>query len=163
MQNIFQYPFPFYLSGIVIGAVVLLTFYLKNKPLGASGSFDAICALVADNNYLKHFKNDWRVFFALGLLIAGFVSFYLQGKWELTWNMGHIDQYLGVSSLAKIILFLVGGFLVGFGTRLANGCTSGHAITGISLGGKNSLLATIVFFAVAVVTTHILYLILGGL
>jgi hypothetical protein len=97
----------------VIGAVVLLTFYLKNKPLGASGSFDAICALVADNNYLKHFKNDWRVFFALGLLIAGFISFYFQGKWEFTWNMGHIDQYLGVSSLAKIILFLVGGFLVG--------------------------------------------------
>jgi uncharacterized membrane protein YedE/YeeE len=163
MQNFFQYPFPFYLSGMAIGSVVLLTFYLKNKPLGASGSFDALCALATQNKYLKHFKNDWRVFFALGLLIAGFISFYAQGKWQLTWNIGHIDQFLGVQSTAKMLVFIAGGFLVGFGTRLANGCTSGHAITGISLGGKNSLLATVIFFAIAVVTAHVLYLVLGGL
>lgn len=162
-MNILTPLWPFYIGGLGIGLVVLLTFYLKNRPLGASGSFDAVCAVVFDNAYLKHFKDDWRTWFAVGLPIGGFISFYFQQKWMFGWGMGYVDGLLSPISIGKFALFTAGGLLIGFGTRLANGCTSGHAITGISLGGKNSFIATVTFFAVAFVTTWVLYALLGGL
>ena len=160
-MNMLSIPWPFYAGGGAIGLVVLLTFYLKNRPLGASGGFDALCALVVKNSYMDHFKDDWRVFFVVGLPIGGFISMASQGRWPFLWNMGYIDGLLAPTSLAKFALFLIGGLFIGFGTRFANGCTSGHAITGISLGGKNSIIATVTFFAVALVTTWILYAVLG--
>lgn len=162
-MNVLNVPWPFYIGGLGIGSVILLTFYLKNRPLGASGSFDAVCAVIFDNAYLKHFKDDWRTWFAVGLPIGGLISFLAQGKWNIGWQMGYIDTLLSPAAMSKFALFLIGGLFIGFGTRLANGCTSGHAITGISLGGKNSLIATVTFFGVAFVTTWVLYALLGGL
>jgi uncharacterized membrane protein YedE/YeeE len=161
-MNLLNFAWPFYWGGVGIGAVALLTFILKNKPLGASGAFDAVTAQFVNNAYYKHFKKDWRVLFFVGLLIGGFISFKAQHHWVLTWNFGLADVWVAPFSLKKIVVFLVGGFLIGFGTRWANGCTSGHAITGIALGGKHSFVATVVFFATAVVTTWAIYFLTGG-
>lgn len=161
-MNLLNFTWPFYLGGAGIGAVVLLTFIFKNKPLGASGAFDAVLAQFVKNSYFKHFKADWRVLFFVGLFLGGAISFLAQHRWTLTWNFGLADLWLTPISIHKVIVFLIGGFLIGFGTRWANGCTSGHAITGIALGGKNSFLATVVFFGTAFITSWIIYFLIGG-
>jgi len=138
---------PFYLGGAAIGAVTLIGFWLLNKPFGVSSGFDAVCSEFVQNSYFKSFHRDWRLYVLAGLFLGGFLSFYFQGGFSLTWKIGQIDQLLGELSWAKTALFFAGGILMGFGSRLANGCTSGHVIAGIPLGGINSAKAGVLFFA----------------
>ena len=100
--------------------------------------------------------------FLAGLLFSGFVSAALSGGWEATWDAGMRDSVLGLSLEAKIAWMFVGGLFIGFGTRLAGGCTSGHGIFGVSLLEKSSLLATAAFMAAGMARTHLVYRVLGG-
>lgn len=138
---------PFYLGGAAIGGVTLLGFWLLNKPFGVSSGFDAVCSEFVENRYFKMFHRDWRLYVLAGLFVGGFLSFYIGGNFSFTWKMGGVDEILGEFSWGKTALFFGGGILMGFGSRLANGCTSGHVIAGIPLGGINSAKAGLLFFA----------------
>lgn len=140
-------PWPWWLSGILIGLTVPLLYLLAGKAFGISTSLQEVGALCAPNSkmeYLSKFDrraNFWTIVFAVGIGIGAFVAtrFLSDGPKPFL-----PESFANVSGAINL---LAGGFLIGFGTRYAGGCTSGHSITGISNLNWPSLLATICFFA----------------
>lgn len=166
MQNLIDYlfkPWPWYISGILIGLMVPLGLLLGNKPFGISSSMRHICAACIPSK-IKFFNYDWKkelwnLFFVGGILIgAVLASKYLSINEPIIDNNANQLSEIG-NNLAPISIFsfktlftlqgfifiVGGGFLVGFGTRYANGCTSGHSIMGLSNLQLSSLIATVCF------------------
>ncbi|MDP9047647.1 MAG: YeeE/YedE family protein [Bacteroidota bacterium] len=162
-------PWPWYVSGPLIGLVVPALLLLGNKSFGISSSLRHICAACLPAN-ISFFKYDWRneswnLVFAAGIIIGGFIATYFlsaSGQVNITPQTVSILRAEGIKdfsgllptdifsisqllTLRGLILTVVGGFLVGFGTRYAGGCTSGHAIMGISSFQWASLVATCCF------------------
>lgn len=140
-------PWPWWLSGILLGLTVPLLYILAGKAFGISTSLQEIGAYCTPNSkldYLKSFDRKshfWTLIFVLGVGIGGAIgSFVLSSK-----PIEFLPEFF--NSWPGLIQLLVGGFLVGFGARYAGGCTSGHSLTGISNLNWPSLVATISFFA----------------
>lgn len=180
-MNMFDFlyePWPWYVSGPLIGLSVPLLLMIGNKALGISSSLRHICAAVAPANipFLKyHWKSEvWNLFFALGILLGGFLAGNifanphpislseqaLKSVSELApienkglipeevFNWGHLFTWHG------FLVMVGGGFMIGFGSRYAGGCTSGHAIMGISTLQWPSLVAVISFFIGGLLMTY---------
>ena len=164
-------PWPWYVAGPLIGLTVPLLLILGNRTFGISSSLRHICAACIPAN-IPFFKYDWKkeswnLFFVAGVLVGGFIAFnYLSNNAPMEVNpklaqemAGYgITNYEGLIpkelfnwpallTLKGFILMIVGGFLVGFGTRYAGGCTSGHSIMGLSNLQWPSLVATCCFMA----------------
>ncbi len=148
-------------SGAAIAAVTLLLLFIGNRRLGISSGFDDVCSLVLSSSYFRRGRTlegrRWRLPFLAGLFLGGLLSAQLGGGWAPTWSAGMLDAALGLSPAAKLVWMFVGGLFVGFGTRLANGCTSGHGIFGLSNFEWPSLVATLCFMGSGLVTTQVLY------
>ncbi|RMF19580.1 MAG: hypothetical protein D6761_00130 [Candidatus Dadabacteria bacterium] len=148
-------------AGAIIAATAVFLQWLNNTNLGISTTFENLCSIVTHRGY---FGTDrprrgigWRLPFAFGLLCGGVVSAWQTGGWRPIWDLGMFDAAISTSPLVKSIWMLIGGFLIGFGTRLAGGCTSGHAIYGLSARQKASLIAVLTFMATGFVTTNLLW------
>ncbi|TMI65869.1 MAG: YeeE/YedE family protein [Bacteroidetes bacterium] len=164
-------PWPWYVAGPLIGLTVPLLLILGNKTFGVSSSLRHICAACVPAN-IPFFKYDWKkeiwnFFFVAGILIGGILTaqFFTNpdavainpklttelASYGVTNAGGLVPADLfnwpALLSLKGIILIVAGGFLVGFGTRYAGGCTSGHAIMGISNLQIPSIIATCSFMA----------------
>jgi uncharacterized membrane protein YedE/YeeE len=154
-------PIHWAVAGAVISAVTLALLFLGNRRLGLSSGLEDACSLVLDLPYLRRSAitsgRGWRLPFLSGLLIAGFLSAVLGGGWSPTWDLGIFDERIGWGPGGKVAWMFVGGLFIGFGTRLAGGCTSGHGIFGISNLEVPSLLSTMSFMAAGVVTTNLVY------
>lgn len=162
-------PWPWYVAGPLIGLIVPLLLLIGNKSFGISSSLRHICAACIPAN-IPFFKYDWKkeiwnLFFVGGIIIGAVIvsQFFLNpNPIELNPKLASDLQFHGISNfkgmvptelfnwnslltLKGIIMIVVGGFLVGFGTRYAGGCTSGHAIMGLSNLQLPSLIATISF------------------
>ena len=124
------------IGGILIGLASLIATVLSGKVPGISGVFGRI--LVPETP-----DKAWRVVFLLGLIGGAALSFAL---WESAALFRPVRP-LGMMAVA--------GLLVGLGTRLGGGCTSGHGVCGVGMGAKNSIVATFIFVAVAMVTVFI--------
>lgn len=146
---------PFWVGGLAIGGFVLLLLFATRNLLGVSTGFADACAAPFD----PELRRSWRLPFLLGIVAGGFVAAVSTGAFSLTWAMGIFDTRVTDAFVPKALLFLGGGILLGFGSRLANGCTSGHGIVGTALLAKSSWIATCVFMATGFVVTHLL---LGG-
>lgn len=145
-MNWIMQPWPWWFSGILIGLTVPLLYVLAGKAFGISTSLQeagAICAPNSKLEYLSKFDrqgNLWTLVFALGIAIGAFIANRLL-------SIEPVDFLpAAFATPAGAIKLLIGGFLIGFGTRYAGGCTSGHSITGISNLNWPSLVATIFFF-----------------
>jgi len=171
-------PWPWYIAGPVIGITVPLLLLTGNKMLGISGTLRQICAMCFPANipFLKYNWKDqlWNIFFAVGLLLGGFVGGVLLKPYTMpSISPATINDMnaLGISYQQNILpkeifswshlftgnnllIIIGGGFLVGFGTRYAGGCTSGHGIAGLSTFQWPSLVAVILFFASGILTAH---------
>lgn len=149
-------PWPWWFSGILIGLTVPLLYILTGQGFGISTSFQQIGALCSPNSKLNYFrdfnkrKGMWTLMFAAGVAAGGFIANH--------WLSAQPVVFLPESymSMGGAVRLLIGGILVGFGTRYAGGCTSGHAITGISNLNWPSLVATIFFFVGGLSVTWIL-------
>lgn len=138
-------PWPWYVSGPLIGLSVPALLLLSGKTLGVSSSFRHMCSISSPNSKLPYLReNNWRnelwsLIFVAGILLGGFVA---------THFLGAATHYFPDSyyTLGGIAVLLWGGVLVGFGARYADGCTSGHAIMGLSNLRWPSLVATMSFF-----------------
>ncbi|MCS7019231.1 MAG: YeeE/YedE thiosulfate transporter family protein [Cytophagales bacterium] len=167
--ELIKQPWPWYIAGPLIGLTVPALLILGNKSFGISSSLRHICAACMPAN-IPFFKYDWRkeawnLFFVAGILLGGFIAAHLLANPEPI--MVHPDlvaslaQY-GITDYSNLVpvqlinwealttprgfvMMVVGGFLVGFGTRYAGGCTSGHSIMGLSTLQWPSLIATICF------------------
>ena len=139
-------PWPWWFSGILIGLTVPLLYWLTGQGFGISTSFQQIGAMCWPNSkldYLRDFnkrKGMWTLAFAVGIASGGFIANHLLTADPIEFLP---ESYV---SLGGAFRLFIGGILIGFGTRYAGGCTSGHSITGISNLNWPSLVATIFFF-----------------
>jgi uncharacterized membrane protein YedE/YeeE len=151
-------------AGAGIAAVTMALVFLANKRLGISTGFEDICSLVLRTPYFGREAvtrgRTWRLPFLAGLLLGGVLSAVLGGGWEPTWSLGLLDERAHLGHAGKLAWMFTGGLFIGFGTRLAGGCTSGHGIFGLSNFEWPSLVSTISFMIGGIVTTHIIYRVL---
>lgn len=152
MNSIFD-TWEWYIAGPLLGLFVPLLLLLRNKLLGISSSFIQICAALLPNRRelfagLTKEGDDWKIYFVIGILLGAYIAANF-----LSNTPGNFlpDFYFTTSGYIKL---LIGGFFVGFGTRYANGCTSGHTITGLSLLQSSSLKASIAFFIGGLLFTY---------
>ena len=162
-------PWPWWIAGPLIGLTVPLLLILGNKTFGVSSSLRHICAAILPSRipfFSYQWKREsWNLFFVVGILSGGFIAgTLLHDPNPVKMNPALISslQDHGVSDFSGLMpadlfswqslftikgffLIVVGGFLVGFGTRYAGGCTSGHSISGLSNLQWPSLVATICF------------------
>lgn len=173
-------PWPWYVAGPLVGLTVPLLLIIGNKSFGISSSLRHVCAACVPAN-ISFFKYDWKkeawnLYFVAGILLGGVVAtFFLSnpnemviaestiqdlGALGLTFDgslmPSSIFTWDNVFSLKGLFFFVIGGFMVGFGTRYAGGCTSGHAIMGLSNLQWPSLVATCCFMAGGFLMTHLL-------
>jgi len=171
-------PWPWYVAGPLIGLTVPLLLLMGNKPFGISSTMRQICAACfpANIEYLKFDwkKESWNLFFVGGVFIGGYLAGNLFGNPEpvavnlkaaatmFSWGVTSFDgqmpeslfNFSSLFTLKGFILIVVGGFLVGFGTRYAGGCTSGHGIFGLSTLQWPSLIATALFFLGGIIVSN---------
>lgn len=148
-------------AGLGIGVVTVLLLALGGQRLGVSTGFESLCALVSRAPYLQRPElrgsKGYRLWFTGGLVLGGLLSAVLGGGWAPTWAMGMFDTHVGCGPAGKVAWTFAGGLFIGFGTRLAGGCTSGHGIFGISNGDRSSIVTTLAFMAAGIVTTNLVY------
>lgn len=170
MESIYG-TWPWYVSGFLIAVVMLLLIYF-GKSFGMSSNLRTLCSIGGAGKFSDFFRYDWKshrwnLMVVLGAVIGGFIAVnYLSDGSGVNLNPQTIielqamnidapngkllpDVLAGEQALKdpKIIaILLIGGILVGFGTRYAGGCTSGHAISGLSNLQLPSLIAVIGFF-----------------
>jgi uncharacterized membrane protein YedE/YeeE len=154
-------PLPWAIAGAGIAAVTLALAWLASRRLGVSTGFEDVCSLVFARPYFRRRAvqegRHWRLPLLGGLVLGGFLSATLGGGWAPTWSLGMLDGALGLGPAGKLAWMFAGGLFIGFGTRLAGGCTSGHGIFGLSNLEWPSLWTTVSFMAAGVATTNLLY------
>lgn len=175
-------PWPWYVSGPLI-ALFMLFLLFSGKKFGMSSNLKAVCSALGAGKRIAFFDYDWKsqgwnLILALGALIGGYIgSHWLSRDTVVELNPQTVDtlKAMGFTSAGteylpsrlfgpevfgdlQLMLYLaLGGFFVGFGARYAGGCTSGHAISGLSDLQIPSLLAVIGFFAGGLITIHFLF------
>jgi len=148
-------------AGAAIAAITLALLFVTNRRLGISSGFEDICSLALPLSYFQRqtllSNRTWRLPFVIGLLIGGFVSAVSSGGWQPTLALGIFDERIGLGPVGKLTWMFIGGLFIGFGTRLGNGCTSGHGIFGMSNLERSSLLTTLAFMAGGIAMTNLIY------
>ena len=181
MESILQ-PWPWYVSGPLIAIVMFILIYF-GKTFGMSSNLETFCAIFKAGKKVKLFnfnwrENKWNLCVVLGAVIGGYLArFVLSNPIDMDLNPNTVEhlQQLGFNNVGQALvpseiyswnhvlsikglgILLTGGFLVGFGTRYAGGCTSGHSITGMSSLQLPSLIATIGFFIGGLIMVHLLF------
>lgn len=181
MLELLQRPWPWYVAGPLIGLTVPVLLLFSGKRFGISSSLRHICAATVPGKsaYLRYDwrrKGLWNLVFVVGVLLGGIlaggifanpepVAISDATRSDLT-ALGLSDfdglvpsELYRLSALATpagFVILVVGGFLVGFGARWADGCTSGHGITGLAQLQLSSLVAVVGFFVGGLVSTHFL-------
>ena len=167
--ELLRQPWHWSVSGVIIGLTVPILLIMGNKSFGISANLRHICAACFPGN-ISFFKYNWKkeawnLFFGVGILAGGFIAaYFLQDSNEIVVAPAlkeslaqkgitdysslipvQIFSWDNLLTLKGLFFFVIGGFLVGFGTRYAGGCTSGHAISGLAMLQWPSLVATISF------------------
>jgi len=154
-------PYHWAAAGLALGVITLLLLWVTNQRLGISTGFENLCALVIKAPYFRRAEiagsSGWRLPFLGGLVLGGFLSAATSGGWAPFWDLGIFDTTIGWGPAGKLAWMFGGGLLIGFGTRMAGGCTSGHGIFGISNLERASLEATLAFMAAGIVTSNLIY------
>jgi uncharacterized protein len=179
-------PWPWYVAGPLIGLTVPALLLLGNKSFGISSSFRHICAACMPSKipfFEYNWKKEmWNLVFVVGIILgAGVATLWLSNPDSIVVAESTQQdlKVLGITDYSKLLpseifhwgnlftlkglfFFVIGGFMVGFGTRYAGGCTSGHAIMGISNLQWPSLVATIFFMLGGFAMTHLLLPLIMG-
>lgn len=154
-------PMHWAVAGAAIAAITLALLFVTNRRLGISSGFEDICSLALPLPYFQRrslvSNRRWRLPFVMGLLIGGFVSALSSGGWQPTLALGLFDERIGFGPAGKLAWMFVGGLFIGFGTRLGNGCTSGHGIFGMSNLERSSFVTTLAFMVGGIATTNLIY------
>ncbi|MCX6152925.1 MAG: YeeE/YedE thiosulfate transporter family protein [Candidatus Kapabacteria bacterium] len=144
-EKLVKTPKPYmnpYLAGLGLGLVLLMSYVIMGRGLGASGAFSTATAVAINsvapahatgNNFYSEYLGDgqqsplkdWLVFEVLGVLVGGFISGMFAGRVKKS-----IEKGPRIANSKRLIFAVFGGMLMGFGAKLARGCTSGQALTG---------------------------------
>lgn len=178
MIELLKQPWPWYTSGAAIASIMVLLIYF-GKSFGVSSNLRTICTIAGAGKHVKFFDFDWRtqkwnLLFILGAVLGGFISSTLLNNdqpiqissstvadleqlgvgFDGNLNPSQLFGLEAILSVKGFLILLVGGVLVGFGSRYAGGCTSGHAISGLTNMQLPSLIAVIGFFIGGLAMTH---------
>ncbi len=180
MIDFISQPWPWYVSGPLITLIMVLMLY-TGKTFGVSSNLRTMCSIAGAGRKTKYFKFNWRanvwnLVFMLGLVIGGFSASKFLSNPNPVMLSSQTEQKLhdynlqneglappelfnaeAVFSLKGFLILLVGGMLVGFGARYAGGCTSGHAIMGLSNFQIPSLIAVVGFFIGGLAMVHFIF------
>lgn len=178
MLELLKQPWHWSVAGIIIGLTVPALLILGNKSFGISSSLRHICAACFPAKipffHYEWKKEAWNLFFVGGIAIGAFIASTLlqnpapfqvaadtqadlaaMGVRDFSSFMpADLFSFEALLSWKGLVFFVLGGFMIGFGTRYAGGCTSGHAINGLSNLQWPSLVATISFMAGGFLMTH---------
>ena len=178
MNWIFE-PWPWYIGGPIIALVMIALIYL-GKSFGFSSNFRTLCAAIGAGKSCSFFdfnwkSQQWNLLFLVGTIIGGYLAANFLSNNQIPEISADTTAYLkslGFESvgqsysptelfetfdLKNILILISGGLLIGFGTRYAGGCTSGHAISGLSALQLPSLIAVIGFFIGGLIMVHLLF------
>lgn len=178
MEIIYQ-AWPWYVGGPIV-ALLMILLILLGKSFGVSSNFRTICAAFGGGKNCEFFNFNWKaqrwnLLILFGAMIGGFIaSNYLSNNqipeisaqtitelqalgFESAGKAYSPPELFDVMNLKNIALLLIGGLLAGFGTRYAGGCTSGHAISGLSDLQLPSLIAVIGFFIGGLIMSFLIY------
>lgn len=176
MFELIKEPWPWYVSGAVI-ALIMLLLLLTGKNFGMSANLRTMCSIGGGGKVSDFFRFDWKaqmwnLLVVVGAIIGGyFAAFYLSNDTTVALSESTIKNLEGMgfenpgttylpeeifnfTDWKSILILTIGGILVGFGSRYAGGCTSGHAISGLSDLQLPSLIAVIGFFIGGLFMTH---------
>ncbi len=188
MPEAVMQPWPWYVAGPLIGLIVPFVYWYGGKKWGVSSTLQHMCAATVPGR-IEYFRYDWRkkgawhLAMASGMVLGGFIGGrILSGPDDVVAiseatrsdlaGLG-ITDFTGmlptdvfaldaILTVPGIVIIVLGGFLVGFGARYADGCTSGHAISGLANLQASSLVAVIGFFLGGLISAHVLLpLVLG--
>lgn len=182
MEYLYQ-PWPWFVSGPLIALTMFLLIFM-GKKFGMSSNLETMCSMCGAGKKTEYFNFDWRankwnLIVMLGAAIGGFVAAHLLSNGnaavdisaETVANLEALgfqsagEAYLpeklfsteALTDAKSLVILLVGGLLIGFGARYAAGCTSGHAISGLSNLQLPSLIAVTGFFIGGLVMIHLLF------
>lgn len=181
-MNLIYDPWPWYVAGPLIALTMFVLLYI-GKQFGMSSNLRTMCSIGGAGKYSDFFKFDWKsqrwnLTVVLGSIIGGFIAsqFLSNNTVEINPEIAtHLSQDYGIKSAGSaylptelfasenlsdpfvLAILILGGFMVGFGARYAGGCTSGHAISGLSNLQLPSLIAVIGFFIGGLVMIHLLF------
>jgi len=182
MMEFIEQPWPWYVAGPLIGLVVPFVYWYGGRKWGVSQSLQHLCAAMLPGK-IEYFRYDWwrQGAWSLAMIAGTLLGGYLGGR-----VLSSPDDVVAISQATRadlaalgvrdfsgmvpsglfsldalltpagFVLVVVGGFLVGFGARYANGCTSGHAISGLANFQLSSLMAVIGFFIGGLISAHFL-------
>ncbi|GEC70640.1 hypothetical protein SAMN05443543_103284 [Flavobacterium flevense] len=178
-MEIIYHTWSWYISGFIIGLVMLILIYF-GKSFGMSSNLRTLCSLAGAGKKVSFFNFDWKsqrwnLAVVAGAMLGGFVATnYLSDPSNVSINPETIEflQAMNIDapqgklmpdalfsnqvfeSPKAILILIIGGILIGFGSRYAGGCTSGHAISGLSNLQLPSLIAVIGFFIGGLIMAH---------
>lgn len=181
MLDFLMQPWPWWFSGIIISTVMFLMLFF-GKSFGFSSNLRTICTIVGAGKRVQFFDFDWKtqswnLVFLVGAVIGGYIAnqylndgsaFVLADATakdlaELGFSKAEqiqpseIFSWEAIFTLKGFLMLAFGGFFVGFGSRYAGGCTSGHAISGISNLQIPSIIAVVGFFIGGLLMTHFIF------
>jgi len=157
-----------YVVGIGIGILSWLTFLISNKPLACSTTFAKASGMIerlfrgekaAQRPYYREIKLDidWQWMLVSGIVIGSLISALLSGDFSWQWVPAAWAGTFGDSPVLRVIVALIGGVFLGFGARWADGCTSGHGISGTLQLAVSGWLAVVCFFVGGIATAMVIF------
>lgn len=156
-----------WVGGLAVGAYALLQWIFSGNALGASTGFGNVCSYVSSAPFFHKGEyetaNNWRLWFLIGIPLGGFLGALTSpGEIVASFSMGAMyDSVLPQALWAKALTLVAGGIMIGYGSRAAGGCTSGHSIAGMSMLNLPSVLASAGFFVGGIIMVQILFRIIG--
>ena len=162
-----------YSVGIGIGILSWLSFLISGKPIATSTTFARIGGkieeeITGDNakqrSYFKKIKlnMNWQGMLVLGVVFGSFLSAIISGDFQVgVWVPPLWDSAFGNSAVLRVLVAVIGGVLLGYGARFADGCTSGHGISGTLQLAVSSWVSAIFFFVGGIITAHIIYYVIA--
>jgi len=149
---------PWYIAGPLLGLLIVGLRAAVNKPLGALGGYIDL----ADGATRSHCLG-FSGFLLIGIIFGSALFAVLTGSYAATWSYRGAAGLLPVLGGSQVLVLALAGLAMGIGARTAGGCTSGHGLSGASLGSPASLVATMTFFATAVALSNVCAWLFGGL
>ena len=157
----------FWIGGLLIALVATIITFITGKFLGVTRGYASLCSLFSRHKYFQRPELGgtfgYRTLFALGIIIGGFLAALSHTGFDPTFAYGEFDRLWGDSIWVKAVVLIFGGFLWGYGARMARGCTSGNSISGLSKGSLASLVSTLGFMVAGISLTYLMNFILGAL
>jgi len=157
-----------YVVGAGIGVLSWLSFLISKKPIACSTTFAKSSGMLArlfrgqsverEPYYQKvNLSVDWQWMLVVGVVIGAFVSAWISDDFQWRWVPSAWARAFGADPLSRVLVALVGGVFLGFGSRWADGCTSGHGISGTLQLAVSSWISAIFFFIGGILAAQVIF------